>query len=263
MTNILIKSFSILAILVICSVCIFIPKKFINCTASYDYKEYPITRNNIKLHLDKTEQIGKHSNKNILLVHGVTYSSHEFDIDYKDYSLVRALAREGYAVWSLDIAGYGRSEAVKDGFLIDSNYAAEDINAAVEKIIQISGQDKTDLLGWSWGTVTTSLFAAKHPEHLNKLVLYSPIISGIGKCEISEPFHHNTWEHATEDFQLNENGKFDYTITDPTIIELWASNCWHYDKETSPNGGRRDICVDNYRSLKLQHSSYTEIKTLI
>ena len=44
------------------------------------------------------------------MIHGVTYSSHEFDINYKDYSLVRFLTGEGYAVWRLDIAGFGQSE---------------------------------------------------------------------------------------------------------------------------------------------------------
>ena len=43
----------------------------------------------------------------------------------------------GYDVWRLDIAGFGRSEAVTDGFLPDSGYAAEDIGAAVEKIVEI------------------------------------------------------------------------------------------------------------------------------
>lgn len=230
-------------------------------TVLYEYREYPLVRNNVKLHLDRTDVAGKTSKKNILLIHGVTYSSQEFDIDYEDYSLVRALAREGYSVWSLDIAGYGRSGAVTDGFLPDSDYAAEDINAAVEKIIQITGQDKIDLLGWSWGTVTTSKYASKHPERLNKLVLYAPILSGIGKFDVKEPFHHNTWEHAAEDFQHEKNGNIDYSIIDSMVVELWCSKCWHYDKETSPNGGRRDICVDN--SKKLIDLSCLKTPTLI
>ena len=235
--------------------------KFFVPTKNYTYTEYPLVRNNITLHLDKIDIEGKSPNKNILLIHGVTYSSHEFDVDYKDYSLVRALAKEGYAVWRLDIAGYGRSGALKNGFTADSNYAAEDINAAVEKIIQITGQDKIDLLGWSWGTVTTSKFASKHSEHLNKLILFAPILSGLGKQKITEPFHHNTWGHAAEDFQHDENGNINLSTVDPIIVELLCSSCWHYDGEQSPNGGRRDICVDN--SKKLIDLSLIKIPTLI
>lgn len=74
------------------------------------YSEYPLERNGIDLHLD-CMKIGE-TEKNILLIHGVTYSSHEFDIDYEDYSLVRFLAREGYTVWRLDRA----MESGKRGF---------------------------------------------------------------------------------------------------------------------------------------------------
>ena len=190
---------------------------------AYSYTEYPLERNGIGLHLDCMETAGNGPEKNILLVHGVTYSSHEFDVDYQDYSLVRFLAREGYAVWRLDIAGFGQSEEVEDGFLPDSDYAAEDICAAVDKICEVSGQDKIDLLGWSWGTVTTGRFVAKHPEHIRRLVLYAPILSGLGKTDVAEPFHHNTWEHAADDFQKNEDGTFNYLIADPVVRKYLKS----------------------------------------
>ena len=217
--------------------------------ASYVSEVFPLERNGIALHLDCTKTEGIQFEKNILLIHGVTYSSHEFDINYQDYSLVRKLAREGYAVWKLDISGFGMSEEVDDGFLPDSDYAAEDIAAAVDLITQETGQDKIDVLGWSWGTVTTGRFAAAHPEHLNKLVLYAPILSGIGNYKVEEPFHRNTWEHAADDFQRTDKGEFDYDITDPVIIEMFCSSCWHYDGESSPNGGRRDICVSQEEKL--------------
>lgn len=218
-------------------------------SVTYSYAEYPLERNSIDLHLDCMEVLGKGQEKNILLIHGVTYSSHEFDIDYEDYSLVRFLAREGYTVWRLDIAGFGQSEEVEDGFLPDSDYAAEDIHAAVDKICEVSGQDKIDLLGWSWGTVTTGRFVSNHPEHINRLVLYAPILSGLGEVDVTEPFHHNTWEHAADDFQKDKDGTFDYLIVDPVVVEMLCSSSWHYDKESSPNGGRRDICVDQAKSL--------------
>lgn len=187
--------------------------------------------------------------KNILLAHGVTYSSHEFDINYKDYSLARRLAREGYAVWLLDIAGFGFSGKVEDGFLPDSDYAAEDIYAAAEKIISLTKQEKIDVLGWSWGTVTSSLFVAAHPNLVNRYVMYAPILCGIGEYEVEEPFHYNTWEHAADDFQRTEEGEFDYSVVDPAMIEMFCSSSWHYDGESSPNGGRRDLCVADTQLL--------------
>ena len=215
----------------------------------YCFIDYPLIRNGIKLHLTQIKAAGSNPGKSILLIHGVTYSSHEFDINYGDYSLARFLAGEGYSTWLLDIAGFGRSEKVQDGFLPDTDYAAEDINAAVERISLETGKDKIDLLGWSWGTVTVSRFVTAHPEHVNKVVLYAPILCGIGKDAVTEPFHHNTWEHAADDFQRTEDGSFDETVTDPAIIEYWCSSCWHYDGESSPNGGRRDLCIGSSEKL--------------
>ena len=215
----------------------------------YEYREFPLARAGVALHLDCVRLAGERAQRNILLTHGVTYSSHEFDLDYRDYSLVRCLARAGYAVWRLDIAGYGRSGAVEDGFLPDSDYAAEDVCAAAGLILRESGEKTIDLLGWSWGTVTAGRFAARHPGSLRRLVLYAPILTGVGRETVTEPFHHNSWEHAAADFQKRADGSFDLDAAEKTVIELYCSGCWRYDGERSPNGGRRDICVERERDL--------------
>lgn len=228
---------------------------------TYILEEVPLEREGIKLHLEYLKLKGVEREKNILMIHGVTYSSHEFDINYQDYSLARRLAREGYCVWLLDIAGFGMSGKIDDGFRSDSDYAAEDIAAAVDKIVSETEQEKIDILGWSWGTVTVSRYVAAHPEHLNKLVLYAPILCGIGEYEIKEPFHQNTWDHAAEDFQRTEDGSFDYSMTDPIVIEMWCSSCWHFDGDTSPNGGRKDVCVS--KEEKLINLKQITVPTLI
>ena len=215
----------------------------------YTYREIPLKRNGIDLHLDCLALSGTTPEKQILLIHGVTYSSREFDIDYRDYSLSRLLARNGYAVWSLDITGYGRSGKVEDGFMPDTDHAAEDIGAAVEKIVEESGCGKIDLLGWSWGTVTTSRFVKKYPDHIRKLVLVAPILMGVGDVEVTEPFHRNTWDHAAEDFQVDAEGNIDLAIVEPIMLDMFCSACWRYDGDVSPNGGRRDLMKDPAVSL--------------
>ena len=216
---------------------------------SYLCTDVPLVCDGLALHLDRTEAVGIQPRKDILLVHGVTYSSHEFDIRYEDYSLVRFLAAEGFRVWRLDIAGYGRSAPVADGFLPDSDYAAENIAAAAACIVKETGRPRLDVLGWSWGTVTVSRFAAKYPDYPDRIVLYAPILCGLGYEKVTEPFHHNTWEHAADDFRKAPDGSPDSAIADPVLVELWCSSCWHYDRDSSPNGGRRDICVDRSKTL--------------
>ena len=218
-------------------------------TVTNDYAEIPLERNEIALHLDRMCLAERMHEKNILFVHGLTYSSHEFDIDYDDYSLVRYFVRKGYTVWRVDIAGYGNSGEVKDGFMPNSDYAALDVLKAVEKIRETTGKKKIDILGWSWGTVISSRFAYSHPEYINKLVLYAPIFTGLGYSKITEPFHQNDWEHAADDFQKKPNGTFDFDITEKEIIEMYCSSCWHYDGTQSPNGGRKDLCIDESKIL--------------
>ncbi len=222
---------------------------------------FPLERNGIQLHLERMTVKGEKPQKQILLVHGLTYSSHEFDVDYADYSLARYLAKQGYAVWRVDIAGYGESEEVADGFLPDSDYAAQDVAAAARKILDVSGQKTLDVLGWSWGTVTSGRFVAQHPEMVRKLVLYAPILVGLGEAKVDKPFNHNTWVHAAGDFQVTPSGEIDYAIVEPAVVSTFQSNSWRYDKDSSPNGGRRDLLVKN--SVRLIPVDKITVPTLV
>lgn len=214
-----------------------------DAATEYQIQTFPLERNGVALHLQRLAVAGTQPQRQILLVHGLTYSSHEFDVNYADYSLARYLAARGFAVWTFDVAGYGESQEVEDGFMPNSDYAAEDAAAAAAEILKVSGQKKLDVLGWSWGTVTSSRFVARHPEMVKKLVLYAPIMVGLGAAEVKVPFNHNTWLHAAGDFQTTKDGAIDYTIVDPQVVAVFQSNCWRYDKDSSPNGGRRDLLV--------------------
>ena len=218
----------------------------------------PLEREGVKLHL---ECMSSGDGEPLLFVHGLTYSSHEFDVDYRDYSLAGFFAKSGYNVWLLDIAGYGQSQAVEDGFTPDSDYAAEDILAAVKVILERSGRKSLDILGWSWGTVTAGRFAADNPELVHRLVMYAPIVAGLGEVEVENPFNHNTWEHAAGDFQTNPDGSINYEIVEPEVVNAFQSNCWRYDKEASPNGGRRDLLVAS--SDRLIPTERIEVPVLI
>ena len=195
----------------------------------------PLERNHVALHLERYIEQDGQSKKPILFVHGVTFSSHEFDVNYKDYSLARYFAKHGYEVWLLDIAGFGHSEAVKDGFMPDSDYAAEDIEAAVRCILARNNLSSMDVLGWSWGTVTSGRFAARHPELVHRLVLYAPIFVGMGEKAVKEPFHHNTWGSAASDFQRKADGSIDFDIAEELLVNTYIANAWHYDRDSSPN----------------------------
>lgn len=215
-----------------------------SAAVNYELSKIPLERNGCNLYLSKLQVAGKTPDKNILLIHGLTFSSHVFDVDISDYSLTKFLARKGYAVWQLDLSGYGRSEKLSDGFLINSGYAAEDINAAVDKI----NAGKIDLLGWSFGTVSISKFAEKYPDKVRKMILYAPIFSGLGEKNITAPFTEITWEDAAEDFQKLTNGEIDLKMVESAVANTYIANCLRYDND-APNGCRCEVFTSKNNRL--------------
>ncbi len=180
------------------------------------------------------------ASKQILLIHGLTYSSHEFHVDYQDYSLVRFLANNGYKVWSLDIAGYGASEQPSNGFEVNTSYAAKDVENAVAYILDKENIPSIDLFAWSWGTATSSQFVGNQQGKIRKLILYAPITSGYDGDPPASDWHVNSWEHAASDFQ-QRNTNIDTAIVTPEVMHTFLSNCWKFDGDKSPNGGRKDL----------------------
>ena len=78
-------------------------------------------------------------------------------------------------------------------------------------------------------------FAAKHPEMVHRLVLYAPIVAGLGEEDVNEAFHPNTWESAASDFQRKVDGSIDFGIVEKPVASTYIENAWHYDKDSSPN----------------------------
>ncbi|SDF37292.1 Pimeloyl-ACP methyl ester carboxylesterase [Desulfovibrio legallii] len=209
----------------------------------YRVVEHPLERNGIQLFLQSiSPAAGAMPEKQILFAHGVAFSSHPFDVDYKDYSLARFLADHGYTVWLLDIAGFGRSGKVADGFMPNADYAAQDLNAAADMVLSLSKAKKLHLFGWSWGTVTASRFAARHPEKLRSLTLCAPILHGLGLMSVTEPFvTQEVWPHAYKDFRLLPNGAVDPQFAESEVVRLYTAGVKRYDNHPIPNGGRREV----------------------
>lgn len=211
--------------------------------ASYATEIVPLQNKGIDLYLARMRLDGTDPDIDILLLHGSSLASKEFDCDYGDYSLARRLAREGYSVWLLDVAGYGQSGEVADGRSIDTAYAATDVEAAVDTILGLTGHSHVDILGWSWGTMYGSAYAIEHPDTVRRLVLYGPIAKGLGIEGTGESFHTLTWEDAAEDFQRSPDGSIDATITDPTVVDVFCSDAWRYNPASVPAGWQKDACM--------------------
>lgn len=141
----------------------------------------------------------------VLFVHGATVPSvPAFDLAYKDYGWMDALARAGFDVWSMDMSGYGASgrpmmddpcnvNPQQQEIIIKHPLAApcaphypvmfktvtsdwSEIDSAVDFIRHQTGVEKLNLVGWSAGGPRAGGYAAQHPEKVARLMLYAPSV---------------------------------------------------------------------------------------
>ena len=116
--------------------------------------------------------------KTVLFVHGATYPSETaFDLPLDGLSWMDYIAQHGYDVYLMDVRGYGHSTRPpqmdsppdQNPPFADSLTAAADISAVVDYILARRKLQKLDLLSWSWGTVTSSIYATAHPDKVGRL----------------------------------------------------------------------------------------------
>ncbi|HEX8814508.1 MAG TPA: alpha/beta hydrolase [Terriglobales bacterium] len=86
-----------------------------------------------------------------------------------DHLLLSPLAESGFRVFLFDQAGCGFSD-----FLPVRDYTVARAVADVEAIRQEIGADKIILIGHSWGSTLAANYLAKHPDHVARVVFYSP-----------------------------------------------------------------------------------------
>ena len=111
----------------------------------------------------------------VLLVHGRTWSAlPDFDlqVEGEDLSLMDGLVAQGYAVYAVDLRGYGETPRDATGWLTP-NRAADDVTGVLRWIA--SRDDWTmppHLFGWSMGSTISQLAAQRHPDAMASLTLF-------------------------------------------------------------------------------------------
>jgi alpha-beta hydrolase superfamily lysophospholipase len=110
----------------------------------------------------------------IVLLHGRTWSSlPDFDLQVpgEHRSLMDAFVTKGYAVYALDLRGYGATPRDASGW-DTPNRSAEDLSAALVWVAKNSGvPGKPAVLGWSNGSTVSILCAQRHPDQMSALIL--------------------------------------------------------------------------------------------
>jgi alpha-beta hydrolase superfamily lysophospholipase len=113
--------------------------------------------------------------RTIVLLHGRTWSSlPDFDLQVpgERRSLMDALVTRGYAVYALDLRGYGGTPRDRSGWN-SPDRAAEDLAAALEWVAANSGvPGRPVLFGWSNGATVAQLCAQRHANRISDLILF-------------------------------------------------------------------------------------------
>ena len=139
----------------------------------------------------------------VLFLHGgFSPAPVAYDLNYKDYSWMEYLARAGFDVFALAHTAYGFSP--KPGMddpcnvvasqqklliphvlkepcaprypykMVHSQSEWDEIESAVNYILQLRGVKKLSMVGWSTGTPRIGGFAAKYPEKVDRIVFFAP-----------------------------------------------------------------------------------------
>lgn len=118
----------------------------------------------------------------VLFVHGATYASRLYDVPHPGASWLKATAEAGYAAYALDIRGYGKScvPGIADTAqpYARATDAVKDIADAVTWLCARHTCNQIGLVGGSWGSITTAMFASgPQKSQVAALVLYAPIFA--------------------------------------------------------------------------------------
>lgn len=154
------------------------------------------------------EKSAANATEAILLVHGRTWSAlPDFDLqaDGEDLSLMDGLVEEGYAVYAIDLRGYGETPRDESAWLTPGR-AADDVNIV---LLWVKGQrdwhTKPHLFGWSMGSTISQLAAQRRPDNVASLSLFGYWHDPDNKlpedeADIEPAFEMNTAEAAASDF---------------------------------------------------------------
>jgi pimeloyl-ACP methyl ester carboxylesterase len=121
----------------------------------------------------------------VLYVHGATFlSALSVGFDFGGGSWFDDWHARGFDAWAFDFAGFGesgryaamREPADRHPPLGRAAEAAAQIAAVLALIRHETGQRRTWLVAHSWGSMPAACAAIAEPDHVDRLVLFAPIV---------------------------------------------------------------------------------------
>lgn len=197
----------------------------------------------------------------ILFLHGSSFpSALSFGFKMSGESWMDDLSHKGFDVFALDFLGYGNSDRYPEMLtnsmggrpLGRASEVYQDVDKAVNLIIEKTKKNKVYLIGHSWGGSVAALYASKHPDKVAKLVMFAAITARNSNAEgeiLSDSFETMTPSQRIEAMKrLTPKGK-DCRLENE-VLETWGdiwlrsdplSEKFHSEYVRFPAGPSQDI----------------------
>jgi pimeloyl-ACP methyl ester carboxylesterase len=186
----------------------------------------------------------------VLFVHGSSMASQPtFDLTVPgrpDSSVMDWFARRGFACWTVDMEGYGRSDKSRD-IPCDIANGADDLAAATDYIRQARGVERVMAYGISSGALRAALFAQRHPRRVSRLALDAYVWTGEGAPTLEQrrkklpEFIAKNRRPIDREFVRSIFARDHADCAEPRVVEAFADAILALD-DSMPNGTYVDMC---------------------
>lgn len=187
-----------------------------------------------------------------LFVHGSSMASQPtFDLHVPGRpwsSVMDFFAAHGFDCWCVDMEGYGRS--TKDrGCLATIADGADDLEAASDVIMRVTGERRMNVYGISSGALRAAAFAERRPERVSRLALDAYVWTGKGSPTLAER------AKKLDAFRASPRRPIDRTFVhsiftrdhpgtaEDRVVDAFADAILALD-DSMPNGTYIDMCAN-------------------
>ncbi|HVE48857.1 MAG TPA: alpha/beta fold hydrolase [Casimicrobiaceae bacterium] len=186
----------------------------------------------------------------VLFVHGSSMASQPtFDLvvpGRDDSSVMDWFAKRGFACWSVDMEGYGRSDKHRP-ITADIANGADDLVTATDYIAKARGVKGVMAYGISSGALRAALFAQRHPDRVSRLALDAFVWTGEGSPTLEQR------RRKLPEFMASRRRPIDRAFVhsifrrdhpdcaEPRVVDAFADAILSLD-DSMPNGTYIDMC---------------------
>jgi pimeloyl-ACP methyl ester carboxylesterase len=155
-------------------------------------------------------------------------------------------AKRGFACWSVDMEGYGRSDKSRD-IACDIANGADDLAAATDYMRRTRGIERVMAYGISSGALRAALFAQRHPERVARLALDAFVWTGEGAPTLVErrkklpQFLAQNRRPIDRAFVQSIFARDHPDCAEPRVVDAFADAILALD-DSMPNGTYVDMC---------------------